>query len=406
MPAVSSDPTPELTRIPSLDGLRALSIFLVVSLHTLQRYSIHHPVSVGWYALFNGAYGVQIFFVISGFLITGLLLKEQRKRGSISLGGFYLRRAFRILPPLYFYIGFILLMGWIGHLALNRTDVFSSLFFFHNFASAGQSSMWSLEHLWSISVEEQFYLVWPLILFLCMRRRGIAGTSSAAIFPLVILAVSPFARVLLGHQKSPLLHGIGTGKLNYDFIMFGCLLAILQGTPRFESLYRKATRHWWLPPAIIAVCSVLSARYQHYFDLPLGYTISGAVVAIFLLWCTRNPTSVVGRILNWAPIVRIGVLSYSIYLWQTLFLHSSNSEVFGPLPFIGTFPGNWLGVFLVANFSYYVIEQPALRMRVRLIKAFHFYSSIVSPPEGPQCAESPSLCSASPSPPQSAATNN
>ena len=92
-------PAPELTRIPSLDGLRALSIFLVVSLHTLQRYSINHHVGLGWYALFNGSDGVSIFFVISGFLITSLLLQEQRKRGSISLRGFYLRRAFRILPP-------------------------------------------------------------------------------------------------------------------------------------------------------------------------------------------------------------------------------------------------------------------------------------------------------------------
>jgi len=374
MPVESSDPTPELKRIPSLDGLRALSIFLVVSLHTLQRFSLTHHVALVWYAIFNGAYGVQIFFVISGFLITSLLLKEQHKRGSISLGGFYLRRAFRILPPLYFYIGFILLMGWIGYLSLNRTDVFGSVFFYHNFVYAKPVSMWSLEHLWSISVEEQFYLVWPFILFLCMRRRGIAGASSAAIFPLAVLALSPFARVLLGHQKNPLLHSIGF-KLNYDFLMFGCLIAILQGTPWFESIYRKATRHWWLPPALIAVCSGLSSRYQNYFNLPLGYTLSGAAFAIFLLWCVRNPSSVIGRILNWAPIVRIGVLSYSIYVWQTLFLHSDNPEVFGSIPFIGTFPGNWLGIFLVANFSYYVVEQPALRMRLRLIKAFHIYSS-------------------------------
>jgi len=369
----TSPGSPQIARIPSLDGLRALSIFLVVSLHTLQRYSINHHVGVGWYAIFNGGYGVLIFFEISGFLITNLLLQEHQKRGSISLRGFYLRRAFRILPPLYFYIGIVILLGVFGHVALDRTDIVSSLFFFHNFVQ--HSTMWSLEHLWSISVEEQFYLVWPFLLVFFLRRPGVAGRFAASVFPIAILIVSPFARVLLGHQKDPLMHRIGVNYLNFDFLMFGCLVALLQHTPRFESMYRKATRVWWLPPAVIAGCSVLTARYQNYFDLPIGYTINGAAIAMFLLWCTRNPSSVIGRILNWGPIVKIGLLSYSIYLWQTLFLHHLNVVVFGSLTWISTFPGNWAGFFLLATFSYYVVEQPSLRLRSRLIQSFHLYAA-------------------------------
>jgi peptidoglycan/LPS O-acetylase OafA/YrhL len=368
-----SSPAPELTRIPSLDGLRALSIFLVVALHTLQRYNIGHHVALGWYALFNGQYGVSIFFVISGYLITMLLLQEQRKRGSISLRGFYLRRAFRILPPLYFYIGTVVLLGIAGRIAVTRSDVLSSLFFFHNFAQ--HSTTWALEHLWSISVEEQFYLVWPFILVACIARRGLAGRTSAAIFPIAVLLVSPFARVLLGHQKNPLMHNLGIKNLNYDFLMYGCLIALLQGTPRFEAIYRHATRVWWLPPLVIAACSAATARFQNYFDLPIGYTLSGAAIAIFLVWCTRNPNSVVGRILNWKPIVKIGVLSYSIYLWQTLFLHPSNYQVFGRYDWIGRFPGNWIGFFLAACFSYYVVEQPSLDLRTRLLDSFHVYAA-------------------------------
>ena len=300
--ALATEQPLELARIPSLDGLRALSIFLVVSLHTLQRYSINHRVGLGWYALFNGGLGVSIFFVISGFLITSLLLQEQRKRGSISLRGFYLRRAFRILPPLYFYIGVVVLLGRAGRLSFDWRDIVSSAFFFHNFTN--NATMWSVEHLWSISVEEQFYLVWPLILLACMQWRGAAGKLAAAAFPAIVLAVSPFARVFLGHQKNHLMHSIGIKYLNYDFLMFGCIVALLQHTPGFESIYRKATRVWWLPPAVIAVCSLLWARYQNYFNLPIGYTLCGAAIAIFLLWCTRNPSSVIGRILNWAPIVK------------------------------------------------------------------------------------------------------
>jgi peptidoglycan/LPS O-acetylase OafA/YrhL len=373
MPPGPSDPAPDLSRISSLDGLRAVSVFLVVSLHSLQRYGLNHHVGFGWYAMFNGGYGVSIFFVISGFLITSLLLNEQRRRGSISLRGFYLRRAFRILPPLYFYIGVITLLGIADHLTLNRKDLISSILFVHNFTEG--STMWSVEHLWSISVEEQFYLVWPFVLFLCTRRSGQLGRFAAAAFPAVILIVSPFARVFFGLQKNPLMHSIGVKYLNYDFLMFGCLIALLQHTPRFESIYRAATRFWWLPLALMAVCSIASARYQNYFDLPIGDTLSGAAIAMFLLWCTRNPTSAIGRLLNWAPIVKIGVLSYSIYLWQTLFLHHRNIEVFNSHTFISTFPGNWLGFFLLACFSYFVIELPSLRVRTRLIRSLHLYAT-------------------------------
>ena len=365
MPPNRTDSIPEHTRIPSLDGLRALSIFLVVSLHTVQRFSMNHHVGLGWYVLFNGLYGVEIFFVISGFLITSLLLQEQRKHGSISLRGFYLRRAFRILPPLYFYIGVVLALAIAGRIALNWNDIFSSLFFFHNISQT--SNMWSLEHLWSISVEEQFYLLWPVVLFLSIRRRGYEGRSKAAVFPIIILLISPLARVVFGQMKNPLMHTIGVKILNFDFLMFGCLIALLQHTPRFEAIYRAATRFWWLPPGLIAACSFPTIRYQHYFDLPVGYTIEGTAMAIFLLWCIRNPSSVVGRVLNWAPIVKIGVLSYSIYLWQTLFLYHLNYQVFGRYTPISTFPGNWLGFFVAASLSYYLIERPALLLRSRLI---------------------------------------
>jgi peptidoglycan/LPS O-acetylase OafA/YrhL len=360
-----------LSRIPSLDGLRALSIFLVVSLHTLQRYSLNHHVPVLWYGVFNGGAGVFIFFVISGFLITTLLLQEHQKRGSISLTGFYVRRVFRILPPLYLYIGVVVLLGLAGCFALNRADIVSSAFFFHNFSFA--SSMWSLEHLWSISVEEQFYLVWPFLLVFCLRRTGNPGRYAACIIPTLIILISPLARVLLARSANPTLHRIGTVNLKFDFLMFGCLIALLQHTPRFESIYRTLTRIWWLAPAIMLACNFLSARYENYFNLPIGYTINGAAIAIFLLWTTRNPSSVVGRILNWRPIAQIGVLSYSIYIWQTLFLHDDNARVFSAVPWLGTFPGNWLGFLAAAALSYYLVEQPALRSRARLIRSFHLY---------------------------------
>ena len=238
--------------------------------------------------------------------------------------------------------------------------------------------MWSLEHLWSISVEEQFYLVWPFLLVYCLRRPGHPGRIAASIIPCCIILISPILRVLLSRSADPALHHAGVNFFKFDFIMFGCLVALLQHTPRFEDIYRLATRRGWLAPAVIVLCSVLTARYQNYFDLPLGYTLNGAAIAVALLWSTRNPSSLAGRILNWKPIVQIGVLSYSIYIWQTLFLHLNNPQVFNPLgrfgSWISTFPGNWLAILIVASLSYYVVEQPALRTRVRVIQAFHLYA--------------------------------
>ena len=195
--ALSSSTLPRSTtlpRIPSLDGLRAVSILLVIGLHTAQAYGAFHPVSRGWFALFNGGFGVFIFFEISGFLITTLLLEEHRKRGSISLGGFYVRRFFRIFPPLYLYLGVIVALGLAGRLVVAWRDVVSSALFFHNFSARGT---WWLEHLWSISVEEQFYLVWPFVLMLCLRIPGRRGLYAASLFPAAVILASPVLRLLL-----------------------------------------------------------------------------------------------------------------------------------------------------------------------------------------------------------------
>jgi len=155
--------------------------------------------------------------------------------------------------------------------------------------------------------------------------------------------------------------------------MFGCLIALLQHTPRFEAIYRSITRTWWIPLAVIVGCNFLGARYQNYFNLTVGFTIEGAAIAIFLLWTTRNPSSAVGRALNWKPIVWLGVLSYSIYIWQTLFLHHSNGSVFGRMTWISSFPGNLICILGVAAGSYYLVEQPSLRVRDVVIERLQVY---------------------------------
>ncbi len=357
-----------MSRIPSLDGLRALSIFLVMGLHTIQRFNLSHHVPRLWYAIFDGDTGVFIFFVISGYLITSLLLHEQQKRGSISMGSFYFRRAMRILPPIYLYVAVLLLLAWAGRLVVTKIDVLSALFFFHNYLTS--SPTWSLEHFWTLSVEEQFYFIWPCILYYCLRHRpGIAGRMTAAKVAIAVIVVSPVIRVVSFRLPIAYLHHSGMFHMRADSLMFGCVVALMQGTPLFEHIYSIATKIWWLPPVVIFLSDCLGARFQNYWELPLGITVTGIAIAFFLLWCVRNPHSAVGRVLNARPIVHIGVLSYSIYVWQTLFLHHNNATVFGPsLRFISTFPGNWLAILVVAEISYYLVEQPSLRLRGRLMR--------------------------------------
>jgi peptidoglycan/LPS O-acetylase OafA/YrhL len=150
--------------------------------------------------------------------------------------------------------------------------------------------------------------------------------------------------------------------------MFGCLVALLQGTPRFERVYAIAMRLPWLAATALAICSVLGARFQNYFNLTIGYTIESVLFGLLLLWCTRNAETLVGRVLNWRPIVWIGALSYSIYLWQTLFLHLSDTTVFGMHNSPALIPVRWGAILLAACLSFYLVEQPLLRLRNRILR--------------------------------------
>lgn len=370
--------TASLRRIPSLDGLRAISIVLVMGLHTVQRYGTDHPdhpVGLLWSVVLNGSLGVYIFFVISGYLITRLLLHEAATRGTISVSGFYLKRAFRILPPLYAYVAVLALLSAVGRLALTRWDAISALFFFHNYAV--QSTGWAIEHFWSLSVEEQFYLIWPVILILCLRSRGSSGRDRAAMIAGAVIVLSPLIRIVSFRTHNALLHDSAGFHMHADALMFGCAAALLEGRSRFEQVYRAVTRVPWLPVMGLAIGSYLEMRFQNYWNFPIGETYTGLLIAFVLLWTVRNAESLPGRLLNARWVTHLGVLSYSIYLWQTLFLHHLNAGVFSGMEWLGRFPLNWIAILLVAEISYLLVEQPSLRLRNRLLRAGHVYQTPV-----------------------------
>jgi peptidoglycan/LPS O-acetylase OafA/YrhL len=349
--------------IPSLDGLRALAVMLVIVLHTLLRNTLYKFIPFPLRLIGNGSLGVFLFFVISGYLITTLLLREQDKTGAISLRSFYVRRAFRILPPLYAYVIFLAVLGATGHLPqMNRHELVAALTLTRNYTY--HVDLWAMEHLWSLCVEEQFYILWPSVLVLCLlHRRDAVGRRRATWIALAVLIAEPFVRVVC-YRYVPALGNMGMFHMQADGLMFGAVGALQQGHARFERIYAWATRWpWVLPVLIFVVFNSLTVTLQNYWDLPLGMTLDGFVILMWLLWLVRNPASLQGRVLNQPVVTWVGRLSYSLYLWQTFFTHHLDVEVFGKDGWWVNFPGSWVCIFAVATVSYYGIERPALRVR-------------------------------------------
>jgi peptidoglycan/LPS O-acetylase OafA/YrhL len=355
--------------IPSLDGLRAISIALVVALHTTQRYGVGHSMNKAWLYVFNGALGVRIFFVISGYLITRLLLREQEQTGRISLGRFYVRRAFRILPPLYVYLVFLCVLGAMEMLQIDAKGIVAAALFLRNYAYH-LPAIWALEHTWSLCIEEQFYLIWPAALVLALARwSGPIGRVRAAKIALVAIVVSPLVRTASYALPSTYFHNMGMFHMQADPLMWGCVAALLEGHARWERIYAAVTRWWWLPMLLVyGFSGFMTMLLLNKWSLPLGITMDGFLLSMIVVWCVRNPQSLPGRILNWSFVRWIGTLSYSIYLWQTFFLHEGSVKVFGGERWFNTFPGNWAVILTIAVASFYLVEQPSLRLRSRVMR--------------------------------------
>lgn len=344
-------------RIPSLDGLRAVSIGLVLVAHGSGTWLMAHSGAAEALDVY-GQLGVSVFFAISGFLITSLLVAEYRDHEQISLKGFYIRRIFRILPAFYGYLAVVGILSLAGFIATTRGDYLSASLFVWNYHFSGDN--WFLGHIWSLSVEEQFYLFWPLMLVLLKPRRAVALAAGLIVLaPVMRLGMYVLAPQSRGHIPI-MLH------TRVDALMFGCLAALLFDRAWFQRMLRALYR--WRAPALGAcfllfVSPYLTRRLEGAYLLPVGYTLEGAAIILVLLWAIQNADGAVGRVLNLRPVAFIGVMSYSLYLWQQLFLTRLNTT------FTGWFPLNLLFVFLAAGVSYWLIERPCLRLRKRFLKS-------------------------------------
>jgi peptidoglycan/LPS O-acetylase OafA/YrhL len=298
-----------------------------------------------------GDLGVRTFFVISGFLITTLLLGEYGKRGRISLREFYIRRVYRIFPAFYVYLAVLLVIMAVGWIELPGRDVAFAATYTMNFHA---ERTWWLGHLWSLAVEEQFYLLWPLVLAVLRPGRAvwfaIGGILVAPILRVTAFVLWPEIRPLTD-QAFPFV---------FDSLATGCVLALgrdwLDSQPTYLTwIDSPGWAFWPLPLACVYALSI----HRTGFNLAAGVTLGNLGIAMAIHRCIRQPASLVGRVLEWRPLVYIGALSYSLYLWQQPFVNRHAGSI------VNAFPLHLVVAFGAAMLSYYLVEQPMLALRAR-----------------------------------------
>lgn len=350
-------------RIPSLDGIRAVALATVIVLHIAEHYK--WPARGSFAAKLFGEVNttqwtgdpLAIFFVLSGYLITTLLLKEFEKTNNIDIAKFFERRAFRILPALFVYLALAYIFCLIEKIPHNAQNFTSAIFFYRDYYFG--PDLWITQHTWSLSVEEQFYLLWPVLLIWLLRtgKRG-----RAAKWALALILITPFLRMggkvfhseAFSHDAMQIFH------CRMDSLMSGCLVALLVGTVRFERFYAKYEKFWWLLAVEFWIVSLVFSRILGgYYVKSVGETLDALCMALLILWCARNEKHIVGRILNSKVLTAIGIASYSGYLYQTFFTHQDNPTVWNN-PALGV-----IGISVMTWLSYNYVEQPFLRLRER-----------------------------------------
>ncbi|WP_348262176.1 acyltransferase [Telmatobacter sp. DSM 110680] len=322
-----------MNRIPSLDGWRGVAITLVLLEHI--QGTMHRSIPGPWTN--TGQHGVTIFFVLSGFLITTKLLE-----GPIDLKRFYLRRFFRLLPVVWVYLIVIWLFGKaIGIQTLTSTEVVSCLFIFRNFL--GHLGQGLTASFWSLSIEEQFYLVWPCLLLL-------AGGRRARWFALAGALLCSGYRLLNWDFYNHLYLSFRT-EVRADALLIGCLVSLLLNEPSFRPLACRWSKVLALPAGAIVLFCVTRFPYLP----PLTESVA---IAVLIVASVVHPNSLMARPLSFRPLAWLGTISYSLYVWNLFFFLISGS-VLSEIVMMCL-------MFCFALASYYVIERPATRLGHRL----------------------------------------
>jgi peptidoglycan/LPS O-acetylase OafA/YrhL len=346
---------------PALDGIRAIAVLLVMANHT----GLAHA----------GRLGVDIFFVLSGYLITAILISEFRANDRINLKKFYARRALRLLPALILLLIVVnvcvVIFQTHKEAAMVRWYSLGALFYIANWLRAFGHDMGILGHLWSLSIEEQFYFFWPiaLIFFWSLRLRA---------YQMIMLVA--FAVVLVNLDRIYLYNGIQSWNRIYngldtraDALLIGCAL----GLSGWQILSRRV---WAVLGALGATFAVyvlfegypVPTESQILLELTVGGTFFALAVAFVLAGVLSHPDAFFAKALRFPPLVWSGRLSYGLYLWH-YFVFAFITGWFRKSEPLRLLPLQVFATFVCATISYYLLERPFLKLK----KQFSVIKTIV-----------------------------
>ena len=350
---------------PALDGLRAFAVASVLFYHAGQSWAI------------GGYLGVDAFFVLSGFLITALLVTEWSSRPRIDLGAFWARRARRLLPALGLVIAGILVYAAVfaasGELARIRADGFATIGYVANwkFVFSGESYFAHFtqpspfRHMWSLAIEEQFYLIWPLMVAAILAvGRSLRILLAAASALLIGSAVLMWLLYAPGQDPSRVYYGTDTRAQSLLLGAIAAILVYLHGPIRSRAA-RLALRAGALVGAVYTLWlwSRMSERTDDLYRG--GFLLAGLAVVTVIASVTQPDRGVMGRALSWFPLRWIGMISYGLYLWHWpiyLTLTSARTGIDGnALLFL-----RLATTFVFAALSYYAVERPIRRGTLRI----------------------------------------
>lgn len=346
--------TPGLA-IPGLDGIRAVAVSIVFLAHA------------GLEKLIPGGLGVTIFFVLSGYLITTLMLREMAESGTLDLGAFYLRRLLRLMPPLILVVAVTALAsraGWIDGM-YSSAGLLSVLFYWGNYfviAHDFSGLPAGLGVVWSLAVEEHYYLIYPFLLPPLLRLAGPRGTAYV-LLGLCGMVLAWRCVLFAGHATEARL--TMATDVRIDAILVGGVLALACNPLDFPHRSAGRLAAIWLPLAAAAVLAGSLLLRDPWFRQTLRFTIQSAAVAGLLYAAVAASRAPWFSLLNRPAMVYLGTLSYSIYLCHHVLLYAVHKQ----LPAWGAVPVGLLSAastLLLAECMRRWVEAPCARLRRRL----------------------------------------